>query len=159
MPISNPSDASPLIAIHKADRDAHHLGEIELTVPHFQSVTVTGDFQLQKENLNDNNTATDARANGINQYVEVKFYLPVLIKQYRHFGEVAMNGTGRWKIQYFDGEWHDWETGMLIRTTADWSAWIEPAAGVKLCSRVRLVCTAVDTAVPQSRIMELEIKY
>ncbi len=82
-----------------------------------------------------------------------------MIKQYRQFGEVNMNGTGRWKITYFDGEWHDWETGIVIRTTADWSGWVEPAAGVVLCSRIRLICTTVDTAIGQSRVGELEIKY
>lgn len=159
MPINNPSDASPLIAIHTAVPGAHHPEETLLTVAHFQVNPATGTFNVDVDNINDNNTASIAQTSGVNEYAEVEFDLPVVIRQFRHFGDITMTGDGRWKLQYYDGEWHDWETGIEIRITANWSDWTFPVAGAKLCSKIRLVTTTVDTAIGASEIGELEIKY
>lgn len=133
---------------------------LPLDVTLFDTYPATGDFATTPENINDGNTVNLAIADTVNQYAEVDLITYVAIKQWRQYGHVNNNGSGRWKIQYWDGAaWQDWETAIPTHTTADWTDWASPAAGVKLTHKIRLVCTTVDTATAESIIGELEVKY
>jgi len=112
------------------------------------------------DNINDNNTGTFALADAINEYAEVTFGDLVTIKRWRQFGNTDNDGTGRWKIQYWNVEtdaWVDWVTGIVIRTTADWSGFSTESEVIT--TKIRLVCTTVDDLNADSRIGELEVIY
>ena len=161
-PLWNPYDVSAALATHDALVSAHsaaiaavaHL----LTDAAFQCPLATGTFQHYSERINDGDVGTYSEAGTIDQYTEVDFGVPYKIKKYRQYGNVNNNGDGSWKIQYWDGAaWQDWETGIVTRVTADFSAFVAPAAGIKTTTKIRLVCTAVDTK-PGSMINALEIR-
>jgi len=129
------------------------------TVEAFQHTPATGTMG-SVGNINNNNTATVGQADTIDKYGEVDFVVLTVIKRFRHYGYTGNVGNGSWKIQYWDGtDWQDWETGIATRTTADWSAYVSPAAGIKLTTKVRLVCTAVDDLGGGGAMGELEIIY
>ncbi len=155
--VCSKTEADGKITTHKGDPNAHHTPMAPgLTVALFQENVATGTIDTPAA-LNDNDTGTCAFADAVAEYGEVDFGKNVTIYQYRQFGKVTNNADGRWKIEYWDGSWHDWVMGIATRTTADWSAW---AAGpVVVCSKIRLTCTTVDGGANKSEIMELEISW
>ncbi|MBA7665617.1 hypothetical protein ES703_73691 [subsurface metagenome] len=125
-----------------------------LLVPLFRTNPATGTASTPA-NINDDNTGT-LTTGDLNQNWEVDLGRDFFIYQYRQFGNVNNTGDGRYKLEYYNGSWHDWITNIPVRTTADWSAW---AAGpVVLCSKIRLTVTTQDAA-GRNYIMELEVAY
>lgn len=117
----------------------------------------TGTFNANPEHINDGNTGTVANASAVNQYAEILFDAVMRIDQYRQYGNVSNNGTGRWTLQYLDpitNAWVEWVTGVHTRTSSDWSGQV--AATEVLAAGIKLICTTVDTAIPNSYIGELE---
>jgi len=132
----------------------------EGTVAIFQATPATGNFTTSPENINDNNTGTNAQATVIDQYAEVDFGRAVAIKRYRQFGSTDNNGDGSWKIQYWDlttGAWADWVTGIATRVGTTWSELI--TEDLKYTTKIRLVATAIDTLLTKNYIFELEVIY
>lgn len=130
-----------------------------LTVKGFQFNPATGTFNTTPEHINDGNTGTNGVANALNQYAEVLLPAPLHITQFRHFGNAALTGDGRWKIEYLDvaGAWQDWVENIVIRKTADWSGW-DSSGGDVVAIAIRLVATTMDT-LSSNIIEELEVKY
>ena len=132
---------------------------LEATVALFQAIASYGTFSVGATLLN-NNTSDNSAANTVGQYSEVNFGKVVFIQRWRQLGSAVNNGTGRWKIQYYNlatHAWVDWLINIPVRTTLDWSGF---AFGtVVLTDKIRLVCTTVDTAIPASYLRELEVIY
>lgn len=126
-----------------------------LTVYAWLANPATGTL-ISPERINENYPDQLAVADSEGEYAEVDFGGTFNIRQFKHYGSTLNTGDGVWKIEYYDGSWHDWETGIATRTTNDWSGWITPAAGIKACSKIRLTCTTRDTST-SSKIGELEI--
>ncbi|GAJ09201.1 unnamed protein product, partial [marine sediment metagenome] len=119
----------------------------------------TGTFAANPENINDDNTTNEAEASGVGQYAEVDFGKVVVIKRWRQFGSVGNNGSGVWKIQYWNlatEAWVDWITGISTRTLATWSTLSEVTS--KLTTKIRLVCTTVEGG-GWTKVKELEVIY
>ena len=97
----------------------------------------------------------------INQYAQVYFDSVKIISDFRQYGNVANNGTGRWTIQILNpisDQWEDWVTDVAVYGTTAWEgSWTSAtkvwAAGIKI------ICTTVDTGSPGSYIGEFEVKY
>ena len=129
-----------------------------LTVSAFKRYPATGTMG-DVAYLNDDVTNNIVVADTVDMYADVNWGVPRRISEYRQFGYTANLGTGRWKIQYWDGSsWVDWVTEIPTRKTADWSSWTAPAAGPKTTEKIRLVCTTVDNPPYGSMIAELEIR-
>ncbi|MBA7522490.1 hypothetical protein ES705_14609 [subsurface metagenome] len=126
-----------------------------LTPALFRANAATGTFSYHPENINNNDTGDDVYADAVDQYAEVDFGGSYLIYAWRQFGDVNNDGSGRWKIEYYDGSWHDWVTGAPTRPTGDWSDLSYP--GLVTCSKIRLVCTTLDDANDKNWLTELEI--
>lgn len=110
--------------------------------------------------INDNNTANWASANAINEYAEVSFGDLVIIKRWRQFGRDSHNGTGRWKIQYWNvvtDAWVDWVTNIPTRITNDWSDFTTESEVIT--TKIKLICTTVDSATGFSLMPELEVIF
>ena len=120
----------------------------------FQKNAATGTMSF-RQRVNDNETTTVARADAIGEYAEVDFGQTVKISRYRQFGKTTHTGDGRFKIEYYDGAWHDWVTEIAVRTTEDWSTFAAPAASV-WCSKIRITATTIDTG-GYNYIAEIEI--
>ncbi|GAJ06710.1 unnamed protein product, partial [marine sediment metagenome] len=131
-----------------------------LTVALFQVNAATGDMDTPAA-INDDNTGTLAFADTVGKYAEVDFGAAYHIREYRHSGTTDNNGDGKWKIQYWDGDsWEDWQTNISTRNAVTWSSWSAPTLGMRSTTKIRLVCTALDTrpAPDKSYIGELEIR-
>lgn len=141
---------------HWGDAD---IAYARLTVAQFQARPATGTFGYTPEEVNDNDTGSDAKANGADQYAEILFPTGAKITQWRQYGDTTNTGDGRWKLQYLNaaGVWTDWQTAIPCRTSADWSSW-DSSAGEVVASGIRLVCTTNDSA-GTTEIGELEVKY
>lgn len=132
----------------------------EASVAMFQAYAATGTFTNDPDHINDNNTVNLAMAGAINQYAEVVYGDLVKIKRWRHYGVVDINNDGVWKIQYWNVEtdaWTDWVIDIPIRNLASWSNLATEAEVIT--TRIRLVCTTVDTKYNLSKIGELEVIY
>lgn len=167
LPVLDASADVPLAQIPDTltGKDADTLDGLEaaemitlLTVEGFQANAGTG-TATNPQSINNNNVSSIMVGDAEGEYSEVAFGLPVLIKQWRHYGYAAHEGDGRWKFSYFDGVWHDWETNIPVSTVAGWSAFASPAAGVVSCTIFRVTCTTVDTGGYDSRMPEMEVKY
>lgn len=134
----------------------------ELTVAYFQVYPATGTMPSFPEHVNDNNTGNLSTGWAIGQYCEINLGGAFKLTQFRHYGAIANNGDGVWKIQYYDiagASWEDWVTGIATRATADWSNW-DSSGGEISTNKIRLVITTVDSgAGGQSNIAELEVKF
>ncbi|KKN14782.1 hypothetical protein LCGC14_0992680 [marine sediment metagenome] len=161
-------DAPALIATHKALANDHHVQTSlvaqvgkECLVANYQVNPATGTAGLAPEAINDNNTGTESRLQSIGEYCEVLFEAVMSIKRYRIYGASTCNGTGRYKIQYWDlvnEVWADWVTGIVQRTTNDWTGLVTVSKVVT--DKIRLVCTTVDTASGAgNRCYELEVIF
>jgi len=131
------------------------------TVAEFQANAGTGTAGTPG-NINDNNTASYAIADIVGEYVEVDFGHAVLIRQWRQFPHDAMNGTGRFTIQYFDlfsETWVDWITGEPMRGAAGWSGFTIET--IELTTKIRIITTTLDLGGdPDSNIWgEFEVIY
>lgn len=129
-----------------------------LTVALFQVNAATGDA-LNASNINDNNTAGVSTQGTLNQYWEIDLGSLMLVKQFRHFGDAAMTGDGRYKIQYIDldGVWVDVKTDIVAESAGAWTAFAN-LDKVVLTSKIRFVVTTLDT-LTVNRLWELELKY
>ncbi|MBA7540685.1 hypothetical protein ES705_32984 [subsurface metagenome] len=181
MPIHNPVDAGPQIAVHAALDTAVHgvgvstvcsetevdaiaiaaietyFGITEATLADFQAIPATGTM-LVPELINDNNTGTTAMADAVDKYAEVDFGLPKVINQWRHYGYVNNNSDGEWKLQYMAllGGWVDWVTGIPTRA----ASWTELSVETEVITRyIRLVCTVTDSQVNDNQIQEFEVYH
>lgn len=148
------TDGAALASAYTAGRAAY-LDNIdsslkELFYEHFGSMVddlpdlvVTG-TATNFANLTDNDTATNALFDDVNDYVEINFYTPVYIKEFRHFGEPGPSGNGRYKIQaYIDGSWTDVKTAIVVQGDS-WSSWISlttPSVAIQW----RVIATTLDT--------------
>ena len=133
---------------------------VKATVANFQANAATGTFSTAPERINDNITTNTAIADTIAEYAEVDFGIVVIIKRWRQWGSTVNNGSGEWKLQYYDLEsesWQDWVTGIATRPTSDWSSYVTETA--KFTTKIRLVCVVVDTNNVRSDIKELEVVY
>jgi len=117
---------------------------------------------LNPSELNDGiflGTGNNATADTIGKYAEIAFDNAVRLKRFRQYGHTYNNGDGVWKVQYFNiytAEWIDWITGLSTRTTKTWSDYSTGA--VIITSRIRLVCTTVDTfGSGYSSVTEIEV--
>jgi hypothetical protein len=119
----------------------------------------TGTFNANPEFINDGNLGTVANASAVNQYAEILFDAVMRIDRYRTYGSASNNGTGRWTLQYLDpitNAWVDWDTAIACGTAGTWGiGWVTP--GEVLAAGLKLICTTVDTAIPNSYIPELEV--
>lgn len=133
----------------------------ELTRQHFIENPATGDFAFGSSRINNGDGVDDdgtaGYASAIGQYAEVDFGRTYKIRRWRHYGSTSNNGSGSWKIEYYDGSWHDWVTGIATRATVDWSAWSDET--IVSASKIRIVCTGVDTSATKSYLPELQIKF
>lgn len=130
----------------------------ELTVADFQANPATGTC-TNPENINDNNTVLYASFTAVNQYAEIEFDEPFHVNKFRYFGNGFHNEDGIYKLQYFDCDtqaWVDWKTGIPTRL-GSWSAWDD--LDLVLTKKVRIVATAIDTALDISLSGEFEMKY
>ncbi|MBA7597927.1 hypothetical protein ES703_04935 [subsurface metagenome] len=130
----------------------------ELTVADFQVNPATGNFPYGfMDDVNDNNPASWTKADGINQYAEIDLGAVFLVKQYRTYGEYDSNSDGKWKLQtYYIDTWYDWIVDIPTRD----NSWSSFASGITtLASKIRLVCTGIDSGENKSQIGELEVKY
>ena len=135
---------------------------IKATLALFQATPAAGTFGSAPEALNDNNTGVRAYATAVGQYDEVDFGQLVSIKRWRQYGVSTENdGSGVWSLQYYDlitEDWVDWVTGIATRALDSWSDFVTETA--KLTTKIRLVCTTLDThATGWSGIAELEVIY
>lgn len=133
-----------------------------LTVAKFQANAATGTFCVSgtSEKVNDGNTSIYGVADATNQYVEVDFGRPMLIKQYRQFGNASNNGDGEWRIDYWDAwkqAWVAWVPSLYTYATAAWYAWADGNAVVET-SKIRLVASSLDGS-GASWINELAVKF
>lgn len=158
--VCSETEAAGLITTHTEDVDAHHAKTAEsapgCNPTTFRRNPATGTCS-SPANLNDGDTdGSVASFNAINKYAEVDFGKNVSIYLWRQFGVTDSDGDGRFKIEYYNGAWHDWVTGLAVRITDDWSAF---AAGtIVVCSKIRVTCTTVDNC-GNTHIRELEIIY
>ncbi len=128
----------------------------ELTVEDFQANPATGTLS-DPERINDDNVNTNAYTFINGRYAEVDLGSNFRIKQYRQYGSSLNEGDGVFKIEYWDGSWHDWITDISIQNYAGWSDWIE---GEEVTgSKLRFTVTTVDTGGSGIVINELEVKY
>ena len=125
-----------------------------LTVRAFQKNAATGTFNVNPQNINDNNTANWANGNAVGMYCQILFPFPATITQYRLYGDVS-NNLGVVKFQYLSlaNVWTDWIAGIVPHATATWSAWV--AGTMKRAKGIRVAITATPTVY----IRELEVKY
>ena len=127
-----------------------------LTVTLFQANTATGTC-TNPQYLNDGTVMYKSEFDVIDENAEVDLGRVCLFTQYRYGGSVANTGDGRFKIQvYFDGVWSDWVTNIATLTAEALSAWT--ANSMALGSKIRVVCTTVDSGVDGTVISELEVK-
>ena len=132
---------------------------IDGTATDFRTNAATGTM-TNPQYINDNNTNTAALAYNIGEYAEIDLKKIRHLNTYRQHGSLANAGNGRWKLQYFNWlthAWVDWVTNIPIRTTFDWSAPVSVTAVIT--SKIRLVCTTVDTNDARSTIVDLEVYY
>ena len=130
----------------------------DATVAMFQSSIAKGTFNINSYSINDNVTGAPAYASNINEYAQVNYGQIVKIDKWRHFGQAINNGTGIWKIQYWNlttQAWTDWVTGIVVSKSATWSDFSNGTEVIT--TAIRLVCTAVDGAEGYSIIGELEV--
>jgi hypothetical protein len=131
-------------------------------VSDFQANPATGTFLKDPQNINNNNTTDYAEAHNVDEYAEVDFQKPVIIERWRQWGATEMEGDGVWKLQYYDlasESWQDWVTGIATRTLDSWSDYVTET--VKMTTKIRLVCTTLDTCgtLNRSYLKELEVIY
>jgi len=129
-----------------------------LTVADFQKNAATGNF-TNPEYLNDDNSTQSTYTNTIDQYCEIAFSKVFRLNKYRYFGNVLHNNDGTFTIQYFNlttGAWTDWLTDIPTRP-GTWSEWLSGPTIVT--TKIKLIATAIDTAIPTSIVGELELKY
>jgi len=129
-----------------------------LTVADFQKNAATGTF-TNPEYLNDDNSTQSTYANTIDQYCEVVFAKIFRLNKYRYFGNVLHNNDGTFTIQYFNlttGAWTDWITNIPTRP-GTWSDWL--SGSTILTTKIKLIATAIDSAIPTSIVGEWELKY
>jgi len=139
-------------------RNVVSINQIPLTVTLFQKNAATGTF-MGAAALNDGNTGMGTSAEMVNEYAEIDFGRPMIIKQYRQFGNVGQAGNGRWKITYWNDwkqDWIDWVPALYVYAVAEWYSWA--STDIVETSKIRLVCTVVDGG-GTNRINELEMKY
>lgn len=129
----------------------------DATLADFQANAATGTFTTEPEKINDNNTATWAKGENVNEYCEIQFGKWVRIDQWRHYGDANHNNDGHYKIEYLgvDLAWHDWKTGIATRG-ASWLGMQNEAEVV--CRAVRITITAVDSFT-QNRAREWEVYH
>lgn len=131
-----------------------------LTIEEFQAHPATGDWTTTPGNLNDNDTGTKSQTITVDTYLEVDWGYLRTIAEFRHYGSVQHGGSGRWKIQYWDGfSWVDLNTEIPTRVTANWSGWVALTVAV-ITTKIRVVATTLDTdPVPDwMDFFELEIR-
>ncbi|MQY78922.1 MAG: hypothetical protein GH151_06970 [Bacteroidetes bacterium] len=132
------------------------VGIPELTVEDFRLNPATGTV-TGPEYINDQNVNTYAYTFIIGKYAEVDLGSNFLIKQFRQFGTSVHEGDGRFKIEYWDGAWHDWITDIAVMTYMSWGDW---TFGDEItASKLRFTVTTKDTGGSGSHFNELEVKY
>lgn len=112
--------------------------------------------------MNDGLTVTYVAYGVINQYVEIKYSVPVYIGQYRFFEDVDgnSNGDGEVTIQYKNtgGVWTDWKTGIVLGETGAWQVW-DDSPDTVIAAGLKVICTKIDTGiVATTKPRELEVK-
>ena len=109
--------------------------------------------------INDNQTGEDhVGFDNVGEYAEINFGAPRYIKEFRMWGLVVMNGTGRWKIQHWTGSaWVDNTTNITVALTEAWGSWISLTTP-EVTHKIRFVCTTLDTANNESYIIELQMR-
>lgn len=155
---SDPADASDIAA--RFDTVDAYLDVIahKLTVAELQAITVTGTFEGPGY-VNDGLAGTFTYADALNEYIEFDFVETVWIKQWRQYGHGYNAGDGEFKIAYWHEPtraWKDWKTGIPT-TNGAWTAWEEVEA--VRTTKIRLICTVLDSEWNVSWIGELEVKY
>lgn len=131
---------------------------LEATVALFQANAGTGTV-LNPSNINDNNTGSTASADAEGEYSVVDYAKVVCIKRWRYYGATAHTGDGRFKIQYYNLSTHayaDWDTAIVVRTTADWSDFVTKAE--VLTDKIKVISTTIDT-VGANQFYEMEVIY
>ena len=126
-------------------------GAPALTVADFQANAATGTFILDPQKINDNNTGNYGAGNVNGQYAEVDLGSTFKAKQSRQFGHISNSGSV-FKVEYYDGSWHDWVTGVNARNTANWSNWSD--IGEQEMSKIRITVTTPTVYLP-----EIEFKF
>ena len=130
------------------------------TVAEFQANAGTGTAGTP-EKINDNDTASYVVANAVSEYVDVDFGHAVLIRRWRQYPHDAMNGTGRFTIQYFNlfsETWVDWITDEPMRAAAGWSDYATETT--ELTTKIRIITTTLDGGGDPSNIWgEFEVIY
>lgn len=140
----------------KADIDARTL---KLTPVIFRVIPGYGTC-TSPELINDNDVATNAVAQNINEYAIIEFTSVCLITQFRHYGESGVTDVlNLFKIQYkdVDNVFHDWVINIAQRVTDDWSNW-DSSGGEVLAAGIKVIFTFKNAA-NFLRLGELEVKY
>jgi len=130
----------------------------DLTVADFQDNRATG-TATNADNINDNAPYTYAQMDVVGEYCEIAFSKAYRLNKYRHLGLFPHDGTGRYKVQYFNlttGAWTDWVTDIPTRL-GSWSEWIEGTAIVT--TKVRIITTVLDIGASGNFPSEWEMKY
>jgi len=113
-----------------------------------------GTFNANPDQLVDNNVATDAAPNAVNQYVEIDLGVPAYIKRYRIYFDAVSPAGNRYRIQaYVDGAWVDAIVGIIDESADAWGAWTDfttPRTAI-------LWRLEVTTYVAGARLNELEL--
>lgn len=77
------------------------------------------------ENLINGSTADAAVFNNVNEYVEIDFQRPVMIKELRHYGATGSHGDNRYRLQALvDSVLTDALIDIVDRDLASWSDWL-----------------------------------
>ena len=131
----------------------------DLTVADFQVNPATGTWSGNgPQRVNDGLTGTDTWGD-LGEYADIALEAGFKFKQYRHFGSVTSDGTGRFKLQIWnvnEAQWEDWVTDIPTRTLASFSDWVVEDEVVS--SKLRVLVTT-GGAFDHTRVVELEVKY
>lgn len=137
-----------------------------LTETLFRNIPATGtaDAISPVSRLNDNILQTGdgcVGADAIGEYAEVDFGTFRYVSMYRMYGAGSewIGGSGRWKIQHWNGiEWIDNTINIPIQVLGEWSTWAVLTTPA-ITTKIRLVCTTVDIDPGEASLIgELEMK-
>lgn len=128
----------------------------KLTVAEFQIPAPSGDA-TDKENLNDNDTATNVNFSATSKYVEIDLDYVRRVTQWKLYGNAASHASARVKIQYYNestGAWIDAATDIAVNT-GSWTAWTAFASEF-YTRKIKIVCTNHSG---DCFVKEVEMKY
>ena len=106
--------------------------------------------------INDNDVEMATVYENVNEYVEVNFGNLYFMKKWRQYGTPLNNGSGEYKLQYWNGSnWVDLVT-FSTKNISEWSSWIEFSEIIST-TKIKLIGTILDNEYNRNYLKEFEL--